>query len=72
MRAHMSLLRLWLLATALIVAALLIWAFAPVLVFLALLAGGLGVLSFAMVGFARALERGVSKWKRRRSDGGCG
>jgi hypothetical protein len=70
MRAGMSLLRLWLLGTALIVAALLIWAFAPVLVFLALLAGGLGVLSLAMVGLARALERGLGKWRRRRSNGG--
>jgi hypothetical protein len=70
MRAGISLLRLWLLGTALIVAALLIWAFAPVLVFLALLAGGLGVLSFAMVGLARALERGLGRWRRHRSNGG--
>jgi len=71
MRAAQSLLRLWLLGTALSVAALLIWAFAPVLVFVGLLAAGLGVLSFAMIFLARALERGLGK-RRRRSDGGCG
>ena len=71
MRAAQSLLRLWLLGTALLVAILLIWAFAPVLVFVALLAAGLGVLSFAMIGLARALERGLGRW-RRRSDSGSG
>jgi len=71
MRAAQSLLRLWLLGTALIVAILLIWAFAPVLVFVGLLAAGLGLLSFAMIGLARALERALDKW-RRRSDGGSG
>jgi hypothetical protein len=70
MRAGTSLLRLWLLGTLLIVASVLIWAFAPVLIFLALLAGGLGVLCFGMVGLARTLERGLGKGRRGRPDGG--
>jgi hypothetical protein len=65
-----SLLRLWLLGTLLIVAGVLIWAFAPVLIFLALLAGGLGALSLAMVALARGLERGLGKGDRRRPNGG--
>jgi len=69
MRAAQSLLRLWLLGTALIVAILLIWAFAPVLVFVGLLAAGLGLLSFAMIGLARALERALDKWRRGSDDG---
>ena len=70
MRAAASLLRLWLLGTLLIVAGVLIWAFAPVLIFVALLAGGLGILSLAMVALARGLERGLGKARRRRPDGG--
>ncbi len=58
------LLRYWLLATAIIVGALAIWAMAPVLVFLALLAVALGLVSFAMIGLARALEA----WRKRRAD----
>ena len=37
---------------------------APVLVFLALLAVALGLVSFAMIGLARALEA----WRKRRAD----
>ena len=41
--------------------AVLVWAFAPVLVFLALLTGALGVLAMAMIGLARSLERALRK-----------
>jgi hypothetical protein len=58
------LLRYWLAGTALVVAALLVWAFAPVLVFLALLAAALGLVSFAMIGLARAIEA----WRNRGTD----
>jgi hypothetical protein len=57
----MSFVRLWLIGTALALAAIAVWAFAPVLVFIALLAGGLGLLSLAMIGLARALERARRK-----------
>jgi hypothetical protein len=57
----MSMLRLWLIATALALAAVMIWAFAPVLVFLALLTGGLGLIAFSMIALARALERRLRK-----------
>src|SRR5262245_29181223 len=67
MRAGTSLLRLWLLGTLLILVGISIWAFAPVLIFLALLTGGLGLLSLAMVGLARGLERGLDKGRQRRS-----
>jgi hypothetical protein len=51
-----TLLRIWwLLATALL-AGILLWAFAPVLIFLALLAGALGVVAALMIALARALR----------------
>jgi hypothetical protein len=59
----MTLLRAWLIGTTIIVSALAIWAFAPVLVFLALLAAALGVLSAVMIAFARAL----GAWRDRRA-----
>jgi hypothetical protein len=59
----MRLLRAWLIGTTIIVSALAIWAFAPVLVFLALLAGALGLLSAVMIAFARAL----GAWRDRRA-----
>ena len=59
----MTLLRAWLIGTTIIVSALAIWAFAPVLVFLALLAGALGLLSAVMIAFARAL----GAWRDRRA-----
>lgn len=59
----MTLLRAWLVATAVIVAILLIWAFAPVLVFFALLAVALGALSALMVAIARRLEA----WRNRKA-----
>lgn len=52
----MTMLRIWMLATAVILAALAIWAFAPVLVFVGLLALGLGIVSFTMIGLAQALK----------------
>lgn len=61
----MSLLRLWLTATAAILAALAVWAFAPVLLFLALLLAALGLLSAAMIALARALQAR----RERRMDG---
>jgi len=64
-RKRISLLRLWLVGTALLAAAVLVWAFAPVLVFFGLLTVLLGVLAAAMIGLARALERALGK---RRSD----
>ena len=56
----MTLLRLWLVATAVLLAALLVWAFAPVLLFLLLLTGGLGLLSALMI--ARG-ARGSQAWR---------
>jgi hypothetical protein len=61
----LKVLRLWLLGTALVGAAVLVWAFAPVLVFLALLTGALGVVAFAMIAVARALERARDEARRR-------
>jgi hypothetical protein len=51
-----NLLRYWLAGTAIILAALAVWAFAPVLIFFVLLAGGLGLVSLAMIVFARGLQ----------------
>ena len=63
----MTVLRLWLVATTALLAAILVWAFAPVLLFFLLLTGGLGVLSALMIGMARGLQA----WRGRRSgDGG--
>ena len=52
----MTVLRLWLLATAAIGAALALWAFAPVMIFVLLLTAGLGVVSALMIGLARLLQ----------------
>jgi ABC-type uncharacterized transport system permease subunit len=51
-----KLLRLWLVATGAILAMLAVWAFAPVLLFIVLLTGALGLLSALMIGIARALQ----------------
>src|SRR5262249_50246938 len=59
----MSMLRTWLIATAIFVAGLAVWAFAPVLVFFALLAAAVGLLSAIMIWFARAL----GAWRDRRA-----
>jgi hypothetical protein len=53
----MTLVRLWLAGTAIVLAALAIWAFAPVLVFAALVVAGLGLVSVAMIGLAHVLRR---------------
>jgi hypothetical protein len=52
----MTVLRLWLLATAVIAVALALWAFAPVMIFVLLLTVGLGAVSALMVWLARRLE----------------
>jgi hypothetical protein len=52
-----TLLRYWLAGTAVVLLGLLVWAFAPVLVFVALLAVALGLASFAMIALARRLRR---------------
>lgn len=57
----MTLLRLWLLATATILTGLALWAFAPVLVFILLLTTVLGLISAVMVALARALRA----WRER-------
>jgi len=59
----MTLLRAWLIGTTIIISGLAIWAFAPVLVFLALLAAALGLLSAVMIAIARAL----AAWRDRRA-----
>jgi hypothetical protein len=60
----MSFLKLWLAGTAVLLTAVAVWAFAPVLVFLALLTGALGALSFLMIALARRLERARNKAHR--------
>jgi hypothetical protein len=49
-------LRLWLLASAALIAALAVWAFAPLLVFVVLLTFGLGAAAAIMIAFSRALQ----------------
>jgi hypothetical protein len=61
MRPAQSLLRLWLIGTGLLLGAVLVWEFAPVLVFLALLTGALGMLAMATIGLARSLQRALGK-----------
>lgn len=56
-----SILRIWLIATAAIVAGVLVWELAPILYVLLLVGGGFGAVSFGMVGLARGLER---QWHR--------
>ena len=58
----MRVLRLWLIGTCVILAALAVWAFAPVLVFVLLLMAGLGAVSALMIAIARALQA----WRERR------
>jgi ABC-type uncharacterized transport system permease subunit len=57
-----TVLRLWLIGTSVILTGLAVWAFAPVLVFFLLLTAGLGVVSAVMIGIARALRA----WRERR------
>jgi membrane associated rhomboid family serine protease len=58
------LVRLWLVITCVILAALAVWAFAPVLLFVALLTVALGLVSAVMIGMARALQA----WRERSND----
>jgi hypothetical protein len=57
-----TVLRLWLVATTALLAAILVWAFAPVLLFFLLLTAGLGLLSALMIGLASAIRA----WRTRR------
>jgi hypothetical protein len=57
-----TLLRLWLIGTIVILVGLAVWAFAPVLVFVVLLTAALGVVSVVMIGIARTLQA----WRDRR------
>ena len=59
----MTVLRLWLVATAVLLAAVLVWALAPVLLFLLLVTGGLGLLSALMIALANAIRA----WRTRRT-----
>ena len=58
----MTMLRLWLIGTSVALAALAVWAFAPVLLFVLLLTAALGVVSAVMIAIARALRA----WRERR------
>jgi hypothetical protein len=57
------LLRLWLAGTGIALAALAVWAFAPVVLLVALLTAGLGLVSAVMIGIARGLQA----WRARRA-----
>ena len=59
----MTALRLWLVATTILLAALMVWAFAPVLLFFLLLTAGLGLIAALMIGVARGLQA----WRTRRN-----
>jgi hypothetical protein len=50
-------LRLWILATAIVVVGLLVWELAPVVYVAVAIAAGFGVVSLAMVALARWIER---------------
>lgn len=52
----MTLVRLWLAGTAVILVGVVLWAFAPMLVFVALLIAALGGLAVAVIGLARQLR----------------
>ena len=58
----MTALRLWLVATTVLLAALMVWAFAPVLLFFLLLTAGLGLVAALMI----AMARGLQAWRGRR------
>jgi hypothetical protein len=57
-----TLLRLWLIGSVALLIGLAVWAFAPVLVFVVLLAVVLGILCALMI----ALARGLQAWRERR------
>ena len=58
----MTALRLWLVATTVLLAALMVWAFAPVLLFFLLLTAALGLVAALMI----AMARGLQAWRARR------
>ncbi len=53
----MSVLRLWFLATAVLILLGLVWAFAPILIPIFVITAGLGVVVAGVVALARRLER---------------
>jgi hypothetical protein len=55
-------LRIWLVATTVLLAALMVWTFAPVLLFFLLLTVALGLLAALMI----AMARGLQAWRARR------
>jgi len=57
-----TLLRYWLAGTAIVLVAIAVWALAPVLIFFVLLAAALGLVSLAMIAFARSLQG----WRERK------
>ncbi len=57
----MTALRIWLVGRGVALAAMAVWAFAPVLVFMGLLAAALGALSWLMIRLARRL--GHPRWR---------
>jgi hypothetical protein len=63
-----TLLRIWLLLTATLLAGMLLWAVAPLLVFLALLAAALGIVAALMIALARALRAWRDGGARRATD----
>ncbi len=58
----MTPLRAWLAATAIVLAGMALWAFAPVLVFMILLLAVLGLAAAVMISLARRLQA----WRERR------
>jgi hypothetical protein len=54
--------RLWFWATAIVLAGMVLWTLAPVLVFMALLLAALGLAAAAMIALARRLQA----WRERR------
>ena len=52
----MTVLRIWLIGTCIVLVGMMVWAFVPVLVFVLLLTAGLGIVCAAMIGIARALR----------------
>lgn len=54
---ELSIIRIWFAASALILAALLVWSFAPILLPVAGIAAGIGGITVGIVSAARALER---------------
>ena len=57
-------LRLWLIGTGLIAAGLALWAFAPVVIFVLLLAAALGAVSALMIVLARLLRARLEGTRR--------